>query len=329
MKKLISIAIIIIPIYLLFALATPVYAAIISEPSFETVSNWTYEQEDADYAGAQSSVWSTQSNNSYLLSSAGGGMIANKKHAHLYQSMDFTSVDTISFDARLSAGSNGYYEATVEVGGVTVWTQSITTTQLDYLHQEVDVSGYSGVQTFHIHVETVATANSITVNAYFDNIKIWGSYSSGRTTVINDFTTYEDIVYMYGENFDTTGTYKIAYYDGGTAHDGADGTKVETDGPYTDDSDGILDPSQCRPADYGSSSYGTWNAVIYKTTGTMPVSYDLVSKSDSAYVITDSFYVQPEAIPEFPSVVAGIVVAGMCFGFYYWMRERRLAHVKT
>ena len=127
---------------------------------------------------------------------------------------------------------------------------------------------------------------------------------------------------MYGENFDTTGTYKVAYYDGGTNNDGVNGTKLQTD-TYTDDTDGILDQCLCRPADYGSASYGTWHAVVYKTTGTMPASYDLVSKADSAYAVTDSFTVQQAAIPEFPTVIASIVVAGICFGIFCWFRKRK------
>ncbi len=128
---------------------------------------------------------------------------------------------------------------------------------------------------------------------------------------------------MYGENFDTTGTYKVGYYDGGTAHDGANGTLRETDA-YTDDADGILDPSQCRPADWNlaGASYGTWHAVVYKTTGTMPNSYNLVSTGDTAYAVTDSFTVEEACIPEFPTVLAAIGVGGLCFGIYWWMRRR-------
>ena len=174
------------------------------------------------------------------------------------------------------------------------------------------------------------------MDAYFDNIKIWGSYSNiARTTVSNDFTTYGVTVYMYGENFDTTGTYKVSYYDGGTDHSGDYGTQIEVD-LYTNDPDGILDESQCRPTDWEigppAASYGTWHAVVYKTTGDMPDSYNLVSKADTAYVVTDSFTVQSAAIPEFPTVLSAIGVAGLCFGIYWWMRKRaklRMGKSKT
>ena len=61
----------------------------------------------------------------------------------------------------------------------------------------------------------------------------------------------------------------------------------------------------------------------------MPNSYDLVSNSDPDYIVEDSFDVEQSAIPEFPTVITVIVVAGLCFGIYYWMRKRRLAYVKA
>ncbi len=329
MKKVIFVTTILILLSVLFAFAiTVIAAAIISEPSFETVSNWTYSETDADWSGAQSGVWKTQGSYSYLFSSSNVNL-GNGTYCQILQSVDFTSIDTISFDARLYVNSGTKCQARCVVGAATVWSQILPLTETDYLHQEVDVSGYTGSQDLIFQVITTGTHPTATCLSYFDNIKIWGSYSNpARTTVSNDFTTYGDIVYMYGENFDTTGTYKVAYYDGGTLHDGAGGTKLQTD-TYTDDTDGILDQCLCRPADYGASSYGTWHAVVYKTTGTMPASYDLVSKADSAYVVTDSFTVQQAAIPEFPTVIASIVVAGICFGIFYWFRKRKREAVKA
>lgn len=296
----------------------------ILEPGFETVTSWTYSETDIDYTdGAQSTAWTTQGTYSYLLSAPGNTNIGNSKYTQILQSVNFTPLDRISFDARLSAGTNVKFEARVMVGTTIVWSQAITTTATSYLHNEIDVSSYTGSQNLIFQVITVAAANNIAMSTYYDNIKLWGSHSdSARTTVANTFASYGDIVYMYGEGFDTTGTYKVAYYDGGTINDGVDGAKLQTD-TYTDDADGVLDLSQVRPADYSLASYGTWNAVVYKTTGTMPASYDLVSKADAAYVVSDSFTVQQAAIPEFSTVMAAIAVAGLCSGVYLWMRRRQ------
>ena len=40
------------------------------------------------------------------------------------------------------------------------------------------------------------------------------------------------------------------------------------------------------------------------------------------FIADDSFVVDATAIPEFPAVITAIVVAGLCFGIYWWMRKR-------
>ena len=100
MKRLVRAAVILSLVCLLFARATPANAAtIISEPSFETADNWTYFEDDNDWnEGALSEVWKTQGSYSYLLS-ATGVTIGNKQSCQILQSVDFTSIDTVSFDA--------------------------------------------------------------------------------------------------------------------------------------------------------------------------------------------------------------------------------------
>ena len=328
MKRPVCAAVILSLVCLLSARATPVNAAtIISEPSFETTDNWTYSEEDTDWnPGVRSTDWKTQGSYSYLLSSTAANI---SKPCQILQSVNFTSIDTFSFDANLWVNTGTMCEARCIVGAITVWSEVLPNTAANYTHQEVDLSGYTGVQDLIFQIYTSAPHNNATCTSYFDNIKLWGSCSdSARTAVSNDFTSYGDFVYMYGENFDATGTYKVAYYDGGTNNDGVDGTKVQTD-TYIDDVSGISENSQCRPADYVSSSYGTWHAVVYKTTETMPASYNLVSTGDADYTVTDSFTVQQAAIPEFPTVMAGVMVAGLCFGIYYWMRKRKRANVQA
>jgi hypothetical protein len=149
----------------------------------------------------------------------------------------------------------------------------------------------------------------------------WESYSDlGHTTLENSFSGATNHVYMRGEGFDTTGTYKVAYYDGGTNHDGADGAQIQVD-VYTNDADGVLE-SECLFTSHGSSSYGTWHAVVYKTAGIIPYSYDLVSNSDPDYVVEDSFYVEQSAIPEFPTALGAIAALVLSASFYIWFRRK-------
>ncbi|UCD54387.1 MAG: hypothetical protein JSU76_01520 [Dehalococcoidia bacterium] len=302
---------------------------LILEPGFETVNNWVFDWTDADFSGAQSESWGNKTGTySYLISGAGVN-ITGGKYGEVYQgdglnTVDFTSIDTVSFDTSLSA-SVANFTADMLVSDTSVWSQAVPTSATEYMHQEVDVSGYTGIQYIRFRITCNTTSNNCNLACYFDNIKIWGSYSNtGRTTVSNNFSTYGVSVYMYGENFDTSGTYKVGYYDGGTAHDGANGALLQTD-TYTNDPDGILDTSLIRPADFPSSSYGTWHAVVYKTTGSMPDPYSSVSKGDTAYTVTDSFTVTVDCIPEFPTRFAAVGVGGLCFGIYRWMRRRRSA----
>ena len=315
-------ALVIVSLFIVFVSFSSVRASPdrILEPSFEEVTNWAFSETDNDYNGAQSITWATQGANSYLISIVGKN-IGSGSHGQILQSVNFISIDTLSFDTYLEADTALEFEAQVLVGTAIVWSQAVPATATEYLHQEVDVSTYTTNQDLIFRIVDLLGAKSATINCYFDNIKIWGSYSDAeRTIVCTDFTTSGDYVYMYGENFDITGTYKVAYYDGGTAHDGADGLEKETD-TYTGLSGGILN-SACRPSDYGTSSHGTWHAVVYKTTEPMPNSYNLVSKTNDYYAVTDSFSVQQGAIPEFPTVIAAIAVCMLCAVAYVVMRRR-------
>jgi len=77
----------------------------------------------------------------------------------------------------------------------------------------------------------------------------------------------------------------------------------------------------------------TWHALVQPAGGysAFPSTYNTAVNNPDTYglMANDSFFVAKSAIPEFPTVMAGIMVAGLCFGIYYWMRKRRLAYVKA
>jgi hypothetical protein len=218
MKKLAFIPVILILLALLFLFATVVSAspAIILEPSFETVVNWTFSQDDpgSDYTGGQSTVWVTQGTYSYLIESIGN--IGTGTYGQILQSVNFTQLDTICFDANLWAESALIFRASVLVGTTEVWGQDCPTTATDYLHQEIDVSAYTGLNDLIFRVTNVSGSPALAAeDVYFDNIKTWGSFNdSAHTTVDNSFGAGENTVYMYGENFDASTAYHIGYYDG-------------------------------------------------------------------------------------------------------------------
>lgn len=155
----------------------------------------------------------------------------------------------------------------------------------------------------------------------------WESYSDEYYLVQSDnFTDFGDTVYMEGTGF-TAGYYHVGYYD-------ADGIWVVTDENKEVLGDGILNTNYNLSTDAEAVGDGYWHALVQPSSGyaSFPSTYDTAIGAPDTYglLANDSFYVAQEAIPEFPTVMAAIVVAAVCFGIYYWMRRRRkLAYVKA
>ena len=135
----------------------------------------------------------------------------------------------------------------------------------------------------------------------------WQSYESDYTTVDDLYDTEGDIIYMKGTGF-AAASYKVRYYD-------ATPTQVGTDANITVLADGILQSNLACNTDPGAAE-GTWNAKVYLSDGT-------------TLIADDTFTVTLAAIPEFPTVMAAIGVAGLCFGIYFWMRQKYRRQQKT
>jgi len=153
----------------------------------------------------------------------------------------------------------------------------------------------------------------------------WDSYSdSGRTTISDTFngdTTTR--VYMKGTGF-ANGYYNVGYYD-------KNGTYV-----FTQSNVQVTDGSTLLPGgdlgfllsyDPTAQGNGDWHALVqpasgYTSFGT--ATYSTITADPNTYglMANDAFYVANSAIPEFPTAMAGIMVAGLCFGIYWWMRKR-------
>jgi len=153
----------------------------------------------------------------------------------------------------------------------------------------------------------------------------WESYSdSGHTTVEDNFTPGNNHVYMEGTGF-PNGNYDVGYYD-------ADGSLAATDENISV-SAGTLNSEYLLTTDPYAVGDGWWHALVQPAgaPNSLPSTYAVAIADPDYYELMadDSFYVAQAAIPEFPTVMAGIMVAGICFGIYYWMRKRRLAYVKA
>lgn len=150
----------------------------------------------------------------------------------------------------------------------------------------------------------------------------WESYeTSARTTIRDVFDSSYNTVYMKGTGF-ASGNYNVGYFDG-TVSGGGDW--IATDENILVAGDGILNSQYILNTNQGAAA-GTWHALAQPFGATaFPATYDAAVAAPDTYklIANDSFTAQASAIPEFPTVVAGIVVAGLCFGIYYWMRQRR------
>jgi len=142
---------------------------------------------------------------------------------------------------------------------------------------------------------------------------IWG-------TAEHPYASDTKMVYMYGTNYIASHGYHVAYYDSG-------GTKIQSDG-VTSTTGNTLSSQYLLTTDPDAVA-GTWHAVVFDDDlGEPPATYGECSGA-AGYMVEDDFEVAESAIPEFPTVMAGITAVGLCFGIYYWLRKKRLAYVKA
>ena len=138
------------------------------------------------------------------------------------------------------------------------------------------------------------------------------SYSDAEhNTACGNFTDYgtQHTAYMYGTNLVPNHSYRVAYYDGNDS-------KVATE-DASSDGNGNLSSSHMFAE--GTDASGTWHVTVCETAYSPGSTY---SSSWPYILVEDSFQVADSAIPEFSTVMAGIGVAGLCFGIYYWMRRK-------
>ncbi len=148
----------------------------------------------------------------------------------------------------------------------------------------------------------------------------WVSYNSAAHTVADDnFTAGETTVYMLGQGFIFSHSYAVAYYDG-TVSGG--GQKVATDSGLTSGTSGNLTSTVQLDTPPYTAVAGTWHSVVFDSDLGTPSANYTAALASPALVANHAFEVTAEAIPEFPTVIAAIMVAGSCFGLYYWMRRK-------
>jgi hypothetical protein len=156
----------------------------ISEPSFETVNDWTYYENEWDFNGGRSADWSTDGTYSYKFWSTGS--ISRYTYCQISQLVNFTDLSTIYFDCKLWAEQNNVFEAYVLIDDAVVWQKAITTTTTEYLDESIDVNAYTSDHYLRFRIKNIYwnTSTFADQTNYFENIRTSpsGYNSSGTLT---------------------------------------------------------------------------------------------------------------------------------------------------
>ena len=176
-----------------YYLSNLILSTIITEPSFETVVTWTYNEVDTNnkLSGAQSSSHATEGTKSYELISAASP--ANSDYNEITQSVDFTNIDKLEFDYYMTTayvGANPTFD--VYIDAIQVFTTNVATNKNTALTEIIDCASITGTKTLKFRLSQNNGAGSSTIEIYIDNI---------RTTPNNSFIQSVDTNVGTGFNY--------------------------------------------------------------------------------------------------------------------------------
>ena len=136
----------------------------------------------------------------------------------------------------------------------------------------------------------------------------WGGVGS-------EYDATYTVVYMYGDDFVKSSDYNVGYYDNRDL-------LIASDDLIAVGGNQLL-ASQYDLTTIADAQAGTWHASAYLDPAVPPGTWDGGGDASTAFQVLAS------AIPEFPTVIAAIGVAGLCFVIYWWMRKRRVVSRQT
>lgn len=194
---------------------------------------------------------------------------------------------------------------------------------------EVDWTASAGYREIYVAIDQPdsITESDENNNKDFNPISVapgWDSYSDYPPETGCELFNSSSLstVYMKGSELLRNHGYKAAYYDDNGV---LIKTEIGSSGPF----DGVPAGefrSACDFTNYqGTAVPGTWHAIICESSYSAPPAYEDLEPNQ--VIADDTFDVTAEAIPEFPTIIAAIAVASLCFGIYYLMRKRRRGYV--
>ena len=149
-------------------------STIISEPSFETVNDWTYSETSSYFSGGQSTTWKTEGDYSYLLSLITGSNVSAQSTNQISQTVDLTNINYISFDwngINDSVDINKTAKVRYKIGTSWVDLASLEKGTSASGTKKVDVSSLTGNQEISFGIYAVHSGANYNVKFYIDNIK--------------------------------------------------------------------------------------------------------------------------------------------------------------
>jgi hypothetical protein len=174
----------------------------ISEPSFETVSSWTYSETDSDFTGARDSGWASKGTYSYKFTN-GGGSIGSNTYAQILQSTDVTDWESVSLDYNITAIS-GAGEMTLQliIGNTIIASVPLTVSSGTL---SGDCSAINGTQ--NVIIKVLAGAGGVSNNpmvCYVDNLTTQYASSVLQSKIVKSSSYIKELTtQITNGNFET------------------------------------------------------------------------------------------------------------------------------
>ncbi len=159
----------------------------------------------------------------------------------------------------------------------------------------------------------VATTSVKNARVLYIKVNTLQSYQDNGTNIRTSFDADYPTIYIYGYAYQYQWSatpaspmpYKIAYYDGGAANDGVNGSLV-----YTHSINSLFNRSVYSTLSFYNfplASYGVWHAVIYRAYAGDPPPAATYSANDSNSTMEIEFYVNEDALSaSFPPSVTSV-----------------------
>ncbi|MCD6502380.1 T9SS type A sorting domain-containing protein [bacterium] len=150
------------------------YNTPIIDPSFETLSNWTYYESHTagSFSHGQSADHVFDGTSSYRFSVGSSGLFGGD-YQQLSQTVDLTLFDALYFSVFADGDNdNDHLWARLYVGGDRVFNHQIVTSALDEPDQKIDISGYDGAQMLTFMHYVNALHLGARKDCYFDNLRL-------------------------------------------------------------------------------------------------------------------------------------------------------------